>query len=65
VNELLAASPLEPTAAGPSVLGFACAAVVRRDAFLAVSGLRSVVDDRGERELRLLSLDVRPLHPIG
>jgi GT2 family glycosyltransferase len=58
VNELMAASPLEPTAAGPSVLGFlACAAVVRRDAYLSVGGFAPVLHIGGEETL--LATDLR------
>jgi GT2 family glycosyltransferase len=58
VNELMATSPLEPTAAGPSVLGFlACAAVVRRDAFLAVGGFAPLLHIGGEETL--LAVDLR------
>jgi GT2 family glycosyltransferase len=49
----LAAAPLgtSPGGAGPDVLGFAaCAAIVRRDAFLAVGGFDPVVRFPGEEE---------------
>ncbi len=52
--ELLAASPLPPRLGdlpGPRILGFmACAAMVRRDAFLAVGGFDEVVRFPGEEE---------------
>ena len=55
VSEFMARAPLgrEPDLPGPSVLGFlACAAVVRRDAFLAAGGYDPVVFFMGE-EARL------------
>jgi GT2 family glycosyltransferase len=55
----LAESPLgtQPGLPGPSVLGFmACAAVVRRDAFLAVGGFDDVVFFMGEEERLALDL---------
>jgi GT2 family glycosyltransferase len=55
VSVAQAAAPLgrDPDLPGPSVLGFlACAAVVRRDAFLAVGGFDDVVHMYGE-ETRL------------
>ena len=55
----MAASPLgtEPDLPGPSVLGFlACAAVVRRDAFLEVGGFDDVVFFMGEEERVALDL---------
>ena len=55
----MAASPLGADAdlPGPSVLGFlACAAVVRRDAFLAVGGFDDVVFFGGEEERVALDL---------
>lgn len=55
VSAAQAAAPLghEPDLPGPSVLGFlACAAVVRRDAFLSVGGFDEVVHMYGE-ETRL------------
>jgi GT2 family glycosyltransferase len=55
----MAASPLprEPDLPGPSVLGFlACAAVVRRDAFLAAGGFDAVVHFAGEEERLALDL---------
>ncbi len=58
VNELMATSPLEPTAAGPSVLGFlACAAVVRREAFVDVGGFDPLLHIGGEEAL--LAIDLR------
>ena len=58
VNELMAASPLGVTGAGPSVLGFlACAAVVRRDAFLGVGGFDPLIHIGGEEAL--LAIDLR------
>ena len=51
LSAVLAASPLgtEPGLPGPLVLGFlACAAVVRRDAYLAVGGFHPVVFFLGE-----------------
>jgi GT2 family glycosyltransferase len=58
VNELMATSPLDPTDAGPSVLGFlACAAVMRRDAFLDVGGFEPLLRIGGEEEL--LAIDLR------
>ncbi len=59
-NNVLADSPLptEPGAAGPALLGFvACAAVVRRTAFLAVGGFDDVVRFPGEEERVALDLD--------
>jgi GT2 family glycosyltransferase len=58
----LADSPLGTPAGspGPSVLGFmACAAVVRRDAFLAVGGFDDVVFFMGEEERLALDLAAR------
>ena len=55
----MAASPLgtEPDLPGPSVLGFlACAAVVRRGAFLEVGGFDDVVFFMGEEERVALDL---------
>jgi GT2 family glycosyltransferase len=62
----MAASPLPPggvdgdgdaAAAGPAILGFvACAAVVRRDAFLAVGGFSDVVFFMGEEQMVALDL---------
>lgn len=55
----LAAAPLgtSPGGAGPDVLGFAaCAAVVRRSAFLAVGGFDPVVHFPGEEERVALDL---------
>jgi GT2 family glycosyltransferase len=58
VNELMATSPLESTEAGPSVLGFlACAAVVRRDAFLDAGGFAPLLHIGGEEAL--LAIDLR------
>jgi len=59
VCDLLATSPLgtEPDLPGPSLLGFiACAAVVRRDAFLSVGGFDDVVVFPGEEERVALDL---------
>jgi GT2 family glycosyltransferase len=59
LNEVLAASPLgtEADLPGPSVLGFlACAAVVRREAFLGVGGFHPVLHFGAEE--RLLALDL-------
>ena len=56
----LATAPLgiSPGGAGPDVLGFAaCAAVVRRSAFLAVGGFDPVVHFPGEEERVALDLD--------
>lgn len=53
-NAVLAASPLpgDPAAPGVPVLGFmACAAVVRRDAFLAAGGFDPVLGIGGEEQL--------------
>jgi GT2 family glycosyltransferase len=58
-NDVLAAAPLgtEPDLPGPSTLGFiACAAVVRRSAFLAVGGFDDVVVFPGEEERVALDL---------
>jgi len=53
----LAASPLPAADVGPSILGFlACAAVVRREAFLAVGGFDDVIFFFGEEER--VSLDL-------
>ncbi|MFC5907979.1 glycosyltransferase family 2 protein [Streptacidiphilus monticola] len=63
LNEWLAASPLGSDAGlpGPSVLGFlACAAVVRREAFLGVGGFHPLVGIGGEEAL--LAMD---LHAAG
>lgn len=60
INEVLADSPLpRPVdAPGPALLGFvACAAVVRRSAFLAVGGFDGVVRFPGEEERLALDLD--------
>jgi GT2 family glycosyltransferase len=49
VCELMAASPLPPVAAGPSVLGFVtCGSVVRRTAFLEAGGFSPVIFFFGE-----------------
>ena len=59
VDALLAAAPLgrADDLPGPHVLGFlACAAVVRREAFLAVGGFDDVVFFRGEEERVALDL---------
>ena len=59
VCEAMAHSALgrEPDLPGPSVLGFvACAAVLRRDAFLAVGGFDDVVRFPGEEERVALDL---------
>jgi GT2 family glycosyltransferase len=59
LNDVLAASPLgtAPDLPGPSVLGFlACAAVVRREAFLGVGGFHPVLHFGAEE--RLLALDL-------
>ena len=59
VCDLLATSPLgtDPDLPGPSLLGFiACAAVVRRDAFLSVGGFDDVVVFPGEEERVALDL---------
>jgi GT2 family glycosyltransferase len=58
----LAASPLgrPPGAPGPSVLGFlACAAVVRRDAFLAVDGFNELIFHIGEEMVLAIDLAAR------
>ena len=53
----MAGSPLLPTAAGPSVLGFvACGAVVRAQAYLAVGGFCERYGVGGEEELLALDL---------
>jgi GT2 family glycosyltransferase len=53
INEVLAASPLPPgTLPGPRVLGFlGCAAVARRDAYLAAGGYSRLLCIGGEEEL--------------
>jgi GT2 family glycosyltransferase len=59
LNDVLAASPLgtDPDLPGPSVLGFlACAAVVRREAFLDAGGFHPVLHFGAEE--RLLALDL-------
>ncbi|UNO39836.1 glycosyltransferase [Streptomyces sp. MST-110588] len=62
LNEVLAASPLGRASdlPGPSVLGFlACAAVVRREAFLGAGGFDRVLHFGGEEELLALELATR------
>jgi GT2 family glycosyltransferase len=62
LNDVLAASPLGTPAdlPGPSVLGFlACAAVVRREAFLGAGGFHPVLHFGGEERLLALDLAVR------
>ncbi|WP_159928966.1 MULTISPECIES: glycosyltransferase family 2 protein [Nocardia] len=59
VNELMATSPLghHPELPGPSVLGFlACAAIVRREAYLQAAGFSPLLHFGAEE--RLLSLDL-------
>ncbi|MCY1160111.1 MAG: glycosyltransferase, partial [Citricoccus sp.] len=59
INDVLAESPLglSPTGVGPRLLGFvACAAVVRRTAFLAAGGFDPVVRFPGEEERLALDL---------
>ena len=59
VSEAMAAAPLgvPPGGAGPSVLGFlACAAVVRRDAFLAAGGFQPRLFVYGEEALLAMDL---------
>ena len=57
ISAEMAASPLPPADVGPSILGFlACAAVVRRDAFLAVGGFDDVIFFFGEEERVALDL---------
>ncbi|MEU2514658.1 glycosyltransferase family 2 protein [Streptomyces syringium] len=59
LNHILATSPLghAPDLPGPSVLGFlACAAVVRRDAFLAAGGFHPLLHFGGEETLLALDL---------
>ncbi|MEU2030686.1 glycosyltransferase family 2 protein [Nocardia amamiensis] len=59
VNELMATSPLghHPDLPGPSVLGFlACAAIVRREAYLQAAGFSPLLHFGAEE--RLLSLDL-------
>jgi GT2 family glycosyltransferase len=53
INDVLAASPLPPgSLPGPRVLGFlGCAAVARRDAYLAVGGYSRMLCIGGEEEL--------------
>jgi N-acetylglucosaminyl-diphospho-decaprenol L-rhamnosyltransferase len=58
----MAAAPLgtEPDLPGPSVLGFlACAAVVRRDAFLSVGGFEEKLHVYGEEALLAMDLAAR------
>jgi GT2 family glycosyltransferase len=58
VSDLMAASPLMPTDAGPSVLGFlACAAIVRRRAFVQAGGFARLLHIGGEEAL--LAIDLR------
>lgn len=60
LNAVLAASPLgrDPDLPGPSVLGFlACAAVLRREAFLAVGGFHPVLHFGAEETLLALDLE--------
>ncbi|MGN9912167.1 glycosyltransferase family 2 protein [Phytohabitans sp. LJ34] len=62
VSAAMAAAPLgtTPTQPGPSVLGFlACAAVVRRDVFLAVGGFQPKLHVYGEEALLAMDLAVR------
>jgi GT2 family glycosyltransferase len=59
LNATLAASPLgrEPDLPGPSVLGFlACAAVLRREAFLKVGGFHPVLHFGAEEALLAMDL---------
>ncbi|GAA0445393.1 glycosyltransferase [Streptomyces sp. NPDC046215] len=59
LNQVLATSPLgrAPDLPGPSVLGFlACAAVVRREAFLAAGGFDALLHFGGEETLLALDL---------
>ncbi|MBD0323830.1 MAG: glycosyltransferase family 2 protein, partial [Aldersonia sp.] len=54
MNEALANSPLgrDPDAPGPAVLGFlACAAIVRREAFIETGGFSAVLQFAGEETL--------------
>ncbi|MDQ0994645.1 glycosyltransferase family 2 protein [Streptomyces sp. V3I7] len=60
LNTALRDSPLgtEPGMPGPSVLGFlACAAVVRREAFLGVGGFHPLLRIGGEEQLLAIDLD--------
>lgn len=58
VTHAQARSPLPSAPPGPSVLGFlACAAIVRREAFLGVGGFHPVIGFVGEEEV--LALDLR------
>ncbi|WP_308315287.1 glycosyltransferase [Streptomyces sp. ISL-100] len=60
LNEALRSSPLgqEPDLPGRSVLGFlACAAVVRRAAFLEVGGFHPLLGVGGEEQLLAIDLD--------
>lgn len=62
LNEALRNSPLgqEPDLPGPSVLGFiACAAVVRRAAFLEVGGFHPLLQIGGEEHLLAIDLPAR------
>lgn len=59
ISEAMAAAPLgaAPSAPGPAVLGFlACAAVVRRDAFLSVGGFAPELLIYGEEDLLAMDL---------
>lgn len=59
INDLLAAAPLgrDEDLPGPTALGFlACAAVVRRDAYLAVDGFPARYGIGGEEQLLALDL---------
>ena len=65
VNELLARSPLPPAGRlpGPRVLGFlACAAVVRREAFLAAGGFSPLLFFGGEEQLLAYDLAAAGWH---
>ncbi|MFP1625305.1 glycosyltransferase family 2 protein [Streptomyces sp. 5K101] len=62
LNAALRDSPLgrEPDLPGPSVLGFlACAAVVRRAAFLQVGGFHPLLEVGGEEQLLAIDLEAR------
>ncbi|MFI1460396.1 glycosyltransferase family 2 protein [Nocardia carnea] len=59
VNELMANSPLGPSAdlPGPSILGFlACAAIVRKEAYLGVGGFSPLLHFGAEEKLLALDL---------
>jgi N-acetylglucosaminyl-diphospho-decaprenol L-rhamnosyltransferase len=65
VSAAMAAAPLgtPPGHAGPAVLGFlACAAVVRREAFLATGGFNSALHTYGEEDLLALDLAAAGWH---